>query len=80
MYYERDRKGLPKRWLQMMRNSMASTIWQFSTSRMLQEYVEQLYRPAARGAPTRRSAPRARPRAPDAQSFDRGLSSRPETR
>ena len=31
----------------MMRNSMASTIWQFSTSRMLQEYVEQLYLPAA---------------------------------
>ena len=47
MYYERDKKGLPKRWLQMMRNSMQSTIWQFSTSRMLQEYVEQLYLPAA---------------------------------
>jgi starch phosphorylase len=47
MYYERDKKGLPKRWLQMMRNSMSSTIWEFSTSRMLQEYVEQLYRPAA---------------------------------
>jgi glycogen phosphorylase len=48
MYYERDADGLPRRWLQMMRQSMASTIWQFSTSRMLMEYVEQLYLPAAR--------------------------------
>jgi starch phosphorylase len=57
MYYERDKKGLPKRWLQMMRGSMASTIWQFSTSRMLQEYVEQLYAPAAAQADeVRRSA------------------------
>jgi starch phosphorylase len=46
-YYERDKNGLPRRWLEMMKASMASTIWQFSTSRMLQEYVEQLYLPAA---------------------------------
>ena len=30
-----------------MRNSIASTIWRFSTTRMLQEYVERLYLPAA---------------------------------
>ena len=47
-YYERDKAGLPPRWLEYMKESMASTIWQFSTSRMLQEYVEQLYLPAAR--------------------------------
>jgi glycogen phosphorylase len=46
-FYERDRAGLPKRWLELMKESMASTIWQFSTSRMLREYVEQLYLPAA---------------------------------
>ena len=65
MYYDRDKKGLPKRWLDMMRNSMASTIWQFSTSRMLQEYVEQLYLSAAqeKGTPARNgSAPTARAR------------------
>ena len=49
-YYERDKDGLPRRWLQTMKESMASTIWQFSTSRMLEEYVEQLYLPAARNA------------------------------
>jgi glycogen phosphorylase len=46
-YYERDANGLPKRWLKLMRESMASTLWQFSTTRMLEEYVEQLYLPAA---------------------------------
>jgi glycogen phosphorylase len=46
-YYERDADGLPRRWLQLMRESMASTIWQFSTTRMLEEYVELLYLPAA---------------------------------
>ncbi len=50
-YYERDKKGLPRRWLELMKQSMASTIWQFSTSRMLEEYVEQLYLPAAANAP-----------------------------
>ncbi len=46
-YYERDAGGLPDRWAQLMRNSIASTIWRFSTTRMLHEYVERLYLPAA---------------------------------
>jgi starch phosphorylase len=49
-YYDRDKNGLSKRWLELMKNSMASTIWQFSTSRMLQQYVEELYVPAATNA------------------------------
>jgi glycogen phosphorylase len=50
-YYERDEQGLPAHWTQLMRNSIASTIWRFSTTRMLHEYVERLYLPAA-GADT----------------------------
>jgi glycogen phosphorylase len=46
-YYERDDDGLPREWLKLMRNSMSSTLWQFSTTRMLEEYVELLYLPAA---------------------------------
>ncbi len=46
-YYERDRDQLPGTWIQLMRNSIASTIWRFSTTRMLHEYVERLYLPAA---------------------------------
>jgi starch phosphorylase len=48
-YYERDKAGLPLRWLEIMKEAMSSTIWEFSTSRMLQEYVERLYLPAAEG-------------------------------
>ena len=47
-YYERDEDGIPVRFVQLMRNSIASTIWRFSTTRMLHEYVERLYLPAAR--------------------------------
>ncbi len=50
-YYERDAEGLPARWTQLMRNSIASTIWRFSTTRMLHEYVERLYVPAAGATP-----------------------------
>jgi starch phosphorylase len=48
-YYERDAKGLPSAWAGLMRRSMATTLWRFSTTRMLQEYAEQLYLPAAVG-------------------------------
>jgi hypothetical protein len=34
-----------------MRKSMASTVWRFSTARMLEEYVERMYLPAANGTP-----------------------------
>jgi glycogen phosphorylase len=46
-YYDRDSESIPRGWLTMMRASMASTLWRFSTTRMLQEYVEQMYVEAA---------------------------------
>jgi starch phosphorylase len=54
-YYERDDEGMPRRWLGLMRASIASTIWQFSTTRMLEQYVERLYLPAA-GVAVRKTA------------------------
>jgi starch phosphorylase len=50
-YYERNEDGIPARFVQLMRNSMSSTIWRFSTTRMLHEYVERLYLPAAGAVP-----------------------------
>jgi starch phosphorylase len=47
-WYERDDHGLPTHWLERMRASMATTLWRFSTTRMLEEYTVQLYLPAAR--------------------------------
>ncbi len=55
-FYERDKRGVPPAWLDHMRAAMASSIWEFSTSRMLQEYVEQLYLPAA-GRPAKVGKP-----------------------
>ena len=56
-YYDRDANGIPKRWLEVARRSMSSTLWRFSTTRMLHEYTERLYLPAA-GVPVPVSAPR----------------------
>jgi starch phosphorylase len=47
-YYERDEHGLPQRWIEMMRHSIAELGTQFSTNRMVMEYVERLYLPAHR--------------------------------
>jgi starch phosphorylase len=44
-YYDRDEHGVPHAWVEVMRRSMASTLWQFSTTRMLHEYVERMYLP-----------------------------------
>jgi glycogen phosphorylase len=46
-YYERDEKGIPLRWIERMRRSISTTLWQFSTTRMLHQYAERLYLPAA---------------------------------
>jgi starch phosphorylase len=40
--------GVPTAWLETMRASIASALWQFSTARMLTEYVDRLYLPAVR--------------------------------
>ena len=47
-WYDRDERGLPNAWLETMRRAMASSLWLFSTTRMLEEYTERLYLPAAR--------------------------------
>jgi starch phosphorylase len=49
-YYERDAHGIPVAWVKLMRRSMASTLWRFSTTRMLHDYVEKMYLPAAASA------------------------------
>ena len=45
-YFERDERGLPLRWIEMMRHSIAELGTQYSTNRMVREYVERLYLPA----------------------------------
>lgn len=45
MYYDRDEKGVSKRWVEYMKNSIMSTGGKYSTSRMVVDYVEKLYMP-----------------------------------
>jgi glycogen phosphorylase len=42
-FYERDSGGIPRGWVARMRASMAELTPQFSTNRMLREYVDKLY-------------------------------------
>jgi len=51
-FYARDAQGIPRAWIARMRASMAHLTPQFSSHRMLREYVERLYLQAA--AATRR--------------------------
>jgi starch phosphorylase len=45
-YYDRDARGLPPRWLALMRSSIERLGEQFNTNRMVREYVEEMYLPA----------------------------------
>jgi glycogen phosphorylase len=47
-FYERTARGLPKRWVSLMRHSLASVPPQFNTHRMVGDYVAQAYLPAHR--------------------------------
>ncbi|MGE3162514.1 MAG: alpha-glucan family phosphorylase [Burkholderiales bacterium] len=51
LYYTRNDAGFSPGWVAMAKRSMASVAPHFNSMRMLEEYVERLYRPAAeRGA------------------------------
>jgi starch phosphorylase len=45
-WYERDGKGLPRRWLAMIKQAMLTITPRFSSRRMLKDYVEKAYAPA----------------------------------
>ena len=44
-YYEKDKNGLSKKWLEIMKNSIITTGGNYSTSRMLVDYTDKLYIP-----------------------------------
>ncbi len=44
-YYNKDKNGISKVWLQYMKNSIMSTGGKYSTSRMLVDYTNKLYMP-----------------------------------
>ena len=46
-FYNRDRQGIPIAWVTRMRKSMAQLTSRFSTNRVVREYTEHHYLPAA---------------------------------
>lgn len=47
LFYDRDEAGIPQEWVSRMKGSIARYAPQFTTQRMVAEYVEDAYRPAA---------------------------------
>ena len=58
-FYDRDEQGIPRRWIARVRESMARLAPQYSTNRMMKDYLERYYLPGA-AAYRERTAARAR--------------------
>jgi starch phosphorylase len=52
-FYERDDDGMPRRWLQIVKQSIRTVLPRFSARRMVKEYVRDMYVPAMREAVTK---------------------------
>ncbi len=50
MYYDVDEEGIPREWLKWVRESIRTIAPQFSTRRMLRQYITEMYLPLARNA------------------------------
>jgi glycogen phosphorylase len=47
LYYDRDRDGIPRGWLQIVKDAVRTVAPRFCTRRMVKEYMDLLYSPAA---------------------------------
>ena len=43
LYYDRDERGLPRKWIAMMKNSIATLVPEFNSDRMVEEYARRIY-------------------------------------
>jgi starch phosphorylase len=48
-FYDRDAQGIPRRWLNFVRQAIITVTPRFSAKRMVKEYAETMYTPAMRG-------------------------------
>lgn len=46
-FYDRDARGIPRRWINRVRASMSRLTPRFSSNRMVRQYVDEIYLPAA---------------------------------
>ena len=57
VYFDRDGAGVPRRWVAMMKASIGRLVPEFSAGRMVLDYFDQAYAPAARRAQQLRLLP-----------------------
>ena len=57
LYYDRDRDGLPREWIARMKRAIRTLGWRFSADRMVMDYVQKAYIPAAGGTSSDVSRP-----------------------
>ncbi len=50
LFYNRDAQGIPRQWIERMKRCIATLAPAYNTNRMVQDYAEQLYLPAAHRA------------------------------
>jgi starch phosphorylase len=46
LFFRKGADGLPHEWIQVMKNSIASSLYDFSTARMIDDYLQKMYLPA----------------------------------
>ena len=49
LYYDRDSDGLPRQWIARQKAALRSLGWRFNADRMVMDYAEKCYLPAAMG-------------------------------
>jgi starch phosphorylase len=49
LYYQRDPDGLPRGWIKRMKRTIRTLGWQFNADRMVRDYTQKCYIPAAGG-------------------------------
>ncbi|ACL76557.1 alpha-glucan family phosphorylase [Ruminiclostridium cellulolyticum] len=50
LFYNVNEKGVPTEWVRIMKNSISSLAWNYSTDRMVKEYTGRMYVPAITGS------------------------------
>jgi starch phosphorylase len=48
LYYERDRQGVPRQWMKIVKEAIKTVSPAFNACRMMKEYTEEMYLPAAK--------------------------------
>src|SRR5277367_1281578 len=49
LYYQRDKDGLPRGWIKRMKRTIRTLGWRFNADRMVMDYTQKCYVPAAGG-------------------------------